>query len=123
MKELDTDAADGAVMEASDSGERSLTFGRVVKGWMYGIENGCEYDVGRKGNSDGGRDVPLMGSSRICVIIIAGKCFLEGDWQTEDQQLRDVAVRGEELSRNGATQLQSRDVGMWKYRRRTERSL
>lgn len=76
VKELDTDTADGDVVEASDSaGERSLASGRVVKGWMYGIENGCEYDIGRKGNSDGGRDVPLMGSSRICVIIIAGSVF------------------------------------------------
>ena len=70
VKQLDTNDADGHVVGADDSGEQDLRSWRVVKGWMYGIENGCEYDVGRKGSSDGGREVPFMGSSRICVIIV-----------------------------------------------------
>lgn len=75
VKELDTDTADGGIVKVSDSGERDLTSVREVKGFMYGIENGCEYDVGRKADSDGGRDVPFMGSSRICVIIVADGWF------------------------------------------------
>lgn len=75
VKELGTDAPNGVVVKACNSCERDLTSGRVVKGWMHGIENGCEYDVGRKGNSDGGRDAPFMGSSRICVIIVNGGRF------------------------------------------------
>lgn len=76
VKELGTDAPNGGAVEAGDSYERDLTSGRVMKGWMHGIENGCEYDVGRKGNSDGGRDAPFMGSSRICVIIVDVGGFL-----------------------------------------------
>lgn len=72
VKELGPKIADGGIVEVDDSDERDLTSERVLKGWMHGIENGCEYDVGRKGNSDGGRDAPFMGSSRICVIIATG---------------------------------------------------
>lgn len=120
VKEFDPDTADGVAVVAVDSGERELTSERVMKGWMHGIENGCEYDVGRQGNSDGGRDVPFMGSSRICVIIVAGDGFQPG-----------LAVRGRTAERNSCVDtgvqemvLQSRDVGMWRYGcgRRTSRS-
>lgn len=119
VKQLDTNAAVGHVLGADESGERDLPSGRVVKGWMYGIENGCEYDVGRKGSSDGGRDVPFMGSSRICMIILAGG---QVQWEIgsfEDRQMRGVVVRKRGLQ---GMELKSKDAIMLGCRCRAERN-